>query len=165
MSRDIEPVHGTAKPSWTAQLGAGPIVGLLAAVGLLGCGVLGGGQPEPPEFCVELAASSNLNQFSGEPHLVVVHFFPLSNRKAFMSADLSALVRGEHGLQTTGDVWEEEMLPGQVKEMRETLPRDTLFIGLVADFFRQPSRVTIEAECPTLGKPHVVLSASDLQVK
>jgi type VI secretion system VasD/TssJ family lipoprotein len=159
LSQDIEPVRKTAKRSRTAKLGA------WVAVGLLGCGIFGGGQPDPPEFCVELEASSNLNQFSGEPHLVVVHFFPLSNRKAFMSADLSALVTGEHGLQTTGDVWEEEMLPGQVKEMRETLPRDTLFIGLVADFFRQPSRVTIEAECPTLGKPHVVLSASDLQVK
>jgi hypothetical protein len=38
-------------------------------------------------------------------------------------------------------------------------------VGILADFYKGPSRAIVEAECPTFGKPSVVLSASDVQAK
>jgi type VI secretion system VasD/TssJ family lipoprotein len=123
------------------------------------------GPPPPPEVCLSIEASANLNVFDGEPHVVVVYFYPLRNEMAFRQADAAELLDGQRSPGMTGDVWETTVLPGEYRKLRESLPRDTQFLGILADFYSGPSQTTVKADCPRFGKPHVVLSASDVQAK
>ncbi len=123
------------------------------------------GPPPPPEVCLSIEASPNLNLFDGEPHVVVVHFYPLQNSMAFRQADAEELLRGKHPPGMTGDAWETTVFPGGRHKLRESLPRDTQIIGILADFYSGPSRTLVDADCGTFWKTKVVLSASDVQAK
>lgn len=136
---------------------------LLALATLVGCA----GSPKPAELCVNLIADENLNRFDDQPHVVVVWFYPLQNVSAFETADPVDLLRGKQPPGLTGDPWEETLYPGEIRTLETNLPTDTLFVGVVADFYRGPSRTVIEASCPTmgLGGTKIVLSSNDLQVE
>jgi type VI secretion system VasD/TssJ family lipoprotein len=140
----------------------GALCTLLAAGLAFGCA---SGPPTPPELCLSIEASPNLNLFDGEPHVVVTYFYPLQNMMAFRQSDPDELLGGKRPPGMTGDVWETTVMPGAYRELRETLPRDTQFVGILADFYKGPSRAVVEAKCPTFGKPSVVLSGSDVQAK
>jgi len=120
--------------------------------------------PEPSEMCLDVDASPKLNLYEGEPHVVVLKFYPLQNVSAFQAADAQDLVNGKKPAGMTGDPWEATVLPGQKLEVAERLPRDTSNVGIVADFFSGASRAVVPAKCGMFGRPGVVLSASDLQV-
>jgi type VI secretion system VasD/TssJ family lipoprotein len=145
----------------------GRAVAMLAAVPLLAFGLVScmGGGDDPPEICLAIEASSNLNLFDGQPHVVVLYFYPLQNVMAFQATDMNDLLSGVRPPGMTGDVWETTVLPGEQRELRERLPRDTEYIGVLADFYGKPSRTIVEASCGTFGQDVLVLSASDLQVK
>jgi type VI secretion system VasD/TssJ family lipoprotein len=132
----------------------------LAALGGAACA----GGPAPAEMCLEVQASPKLNLYEGEPHVVVLKFYPLQNVSAFQAADAQDLVSGKKLAGGTGDPWEATVLPGQSLSFSEQLPRDTLSVGIVADFFTGASRAVVPAKCGMFGAPGVVLSASDLQV-
>ncbi len=136
---------------------------LLAFALLSGCA----GSPKPAEVCLNLVASSNLNRFDGQPHVVVVSCFPLQNVSAFNTTDPIDLLRGEKPPGITGDPWDVTLYPGEIRTLEEKLPTDTVFVGMVADFYRGPSRTVVEASCPTLGLGgiKIVLSSNDLQVE
>jgi type VI secretion system VasD/TssJ family lipoprotein len=120
--------------------------------------------PEPAEMCLDIDASPKLNLYEGEPHVVVLKFYPLQNVAAFQAADAQELLNGKKLAGVTGDPWEATVLPGQKLELAERLPRDTASVGIVADFFSGASRAVVSAKCGMFGSPGVVLSASDLQV-
>ncbi len=137
----------------------------LAVLALVSVSCAGGGKPA--EVCLALAASPNLNSFDGQAHVVVVSFYPLQNISAFNTTDPVDLLSGAKPPGLTGDPWEVTVHPGEIRKLEEKLPRDTVFIGLVADFYSGPSRTVVEADCATLGLggTRIVLSSEDLQVE
>jgi len=136
-------------------------VGLLM-VGLgLGCG---GGKSKPAEICLSLEAASNLNSFDEQAHVVVVYFYPLQNVMAFNAMDSDELLNGGRPPGLTGDPWETTVYPGQKMNLEEKLPRDTVFLGVLADFYSGPSRAVVEADCSLVGNQKIVLSSRDLQI-
>ena len=134
---------------------------LLIAALLVSC-VSGG---SPPEMCLALEASPNLNQFDGTPHVVVVYFYPLQNLMAYRQTDPVELLNGGRPPGMTGDPWETTVLPGAQRDLEEILPQNTRFIGILADFYNGPSQAVVEADCPMFGKPTIVLTASDVQAR
>jgi type VI secretion system VasD/TssJ family lipoprotein len=128
---------------------------------VIGCA----GGDDPPEMCLSIEASPNLNLFDGEAHVVVIYFYPLQNVMAFRAADTVALLDGTRPPGLTGDPWETTVFPGEARELREKLPRDTEFLGVVADFYGGPSRTIVPVECSTFGQTAIVLSSSDVQVQ
>lgn len=121
--------------------------------------------PSPAEMCLSIEASPNLNQFDGAPHVVVLYFYPLQNLMAYRQTDPVELLNGGRPPGLTGDPWEITILPGAVRELEETLPLNTRFVGILADFYNGPSQAVVEAACPMFGSQTVVLSASDVQVR
>jgi type VI secretion system VasD/TssJ family lipoprotein len=136
-------------------------VAWVVAVCLLGCRSNG----EPAAVCVNIDASPNLNLFSGDPHVVVVYFYPLQNVMAFRQTDAVDLLDGKRPPGLMGDRFEITIFPGTQRQVSETLPRDTQFVGILADFYNGPSKAVVEAQCGMFGGPTVVLSSSDVQVK
>jgi type VI secretion system VasD/TssJ family lipoprotein len=137
----------------------------VAAAGLLAMGCAGGSKPA--SVCLSLVASPNLNSFDNQAHVVVVLFYPLQNISAFNTTDPVDLLRGVKPPGLTGDPWEVTVHPGEIKELEEKLPRDTVFLGVVADFYNGPSRTVVEADCAAfgIGGTKIVLSSNDLQAE
>ena len=132
---------------------------------LLSAGCFGG--TKPAEVCLSLVASPNLNSFDSQAHVVVVLLFPLQNISAFNTTDPLDLLRGVQPPGLTGDSWEVTIYPGEIKKLEEKLPRDTVFLGVVADFYNGPSRTVVNAKCSTfgLGGTKIILSSNDLQAE
>jgi type VI secretion system VasD/TssJ family lipoprotein len=128
----------------------------------LGCA---GAAADPPRACLKVAASENLNAFGGEPHVVVLSFYPLRNVTAFQAADLRELLRGGRPAGLTGEPWQTTVLPGQRLVFEEQLPRETASLGVVADYYRGPSRAVVEASCGWFGGESLVLTSGDLQIE
>jgi len=142
---------------------------LLATVLLqAGCGggFLGiGGDDGPPHLCHELQASKDLNLFDGQPHVVVVHFYPLQNVTAFEATSGRDLIRGAKPSGVAGEPWQTTVRPGQTLKLGEQLPRDTAHLGLVADYYRGPSRVVIATDCDSDDEQRVItLAASAVEL-
>lgn len=142
------------------------VVCLPLLVQLAGCAsdmpMVGSG---PPEICLEVQATQNLNVFEGEPHVVVLYFYPLQTAASFQEADPYDLLNRIELAGQTGKPWETTILPGEQRVIEEMLPRDTALIGIVADFFSGPGKVLIEPGCGPLGGGSVVLSSGDIQVQ
>jgi type VI secretion system VasD/TssJ family lipoprotein len=115
----------------------------------------------PPRTCARIVASPNLNLYEGEPHVVVLYFYPLQSETAFQESDLRDLIAGEKPAGLTGERWEATVLPGETLLLDEPLPRDTSQLGIVADYYRGPSRVVLSGRC---ASERLVLSATGLQV-
>lgn len=131
----------------------------------VGSGCMGGGPPPPPEMCLRIEATARLNLFEGEPHVVALYFYPLLNTTAFHEADARDLLRRIELAGQTGQPFEATFLPGEERDLREKLPRDTAMVGIVADFFEGPSKVLIEPSCGLLSGSVVALSTNDIQVQ
>jgi type VI secretion system VasD/TssJ family lipoprotein len=141
------------------------VAAALLSLGLLSLGCAGGAKPA--EVCLSLVASPNLNSFDGQAHVVVVLLYPLQNISAFNTTDPVDLLRGVKPPGLTGDPWEVTVYPGEIKKLEEKLPRDTVFVGVVADFYSGPSRTVVDADCATfgLGGAKIALSSNDLQAE
>ena len=143
---------------------------LLASVLLLaGCGGGGfmgmGGDHGPPRLCHELHAAKDLNVFDGQPHIVVVHFYPLLNVTAFEASNARDLIRGAKPAGVAGEPWQTTVLPGQTLKLGEQLPRDTAYLGIVADYYRGPSRIVVSASCDSDEEERVIaLSAGAIEM-
>jgi type VI secretion system VasD/TssJ family lipoprotein len=142
----------------------------LVAWGLLqascgGGGFLGiGGDDGPPKLCHELRAAKDLNLFDGQPHVVVVHFYPLQNATAFEATNARDLIRGAKPAGVAGEPWQTTVLPGQTLRLGEQLPRDTADLGIVADYYRGPSRIVVSASCDSDDEERVItLAASSIE--
>lgn len=138
---------------------------IVVTLGLI-AGGCGGGAGKPSEVCLVLVPSPNLNRVEGDPHVVVVSLYPLQNISAFNTTDPVDLLNGMKPPGVTGDSWDVTVYPGQIQKLEVKLPRDTAFVGLVADFYNGPSRAVIEADCPTFGSgTRIILTTSDLQAE
>ena len=123
-----------------------------------------GGNAGPPHLCHELHAAKDLNLFDGQPHVVVVHFYPLQNATAFEATNARDLIRGEKPAGVAGEPWQTTVRPGQTLRLGEQLPRDTADLGIVADYYRGPSRIVIPASCDSDEAERVVtLSAGAVE--
>jgi type VI secretion system VasD/TssJ family lipoprotein len=139
-------------------------LGILTAVlALAGCTTLLP-PPAPPQSCLDVEASANLNQFEGQPHVVVLYFFALQSQTGFLDGDLRRYVNGEKPGGMIGEPWQATVLPGQRTELKQQLPRDTPYVGVVADFYRKASGAVLEPSCGMFGGDKIVLSATDLQL-
>ena len=138
----------------------GVVGSLIFGLGL-GCG---GGKSKPSEICLSLEAASNLNSFDEQAHVVIVYFYPLQNVMAFNAMDSDELLNGGRPPGLTGDPWETTVYPGQQMSLEEKLPRYTVFLGVLADFYSGPSRAVVEADCSMVGNQKIVLSSRDMQI-
>jgi len=117
-------------------------------------------------MCLEVEAGTRLNYFSGSSHSVVLYVYPLSNSVTFKSMSARALLTGQKPSGMTED--ERRMLeiaPSQKLDLEDLLPRDTIELGIVADFREEPKTAVVEASCGFLGGAKVLLTANDLQVQ
>jgi len=135
---------------------------------LAGCGggFLGmGGDKGPPRLCHELRAAKDLNVFDGQPHIVVVHFYPLQNVTAFEATNARDLIRGAKPAGVAGEPWQTTVLPGQTVKLAEQLPKDTANLGIVADYYRGPSRIVVSSSCDSDDEQRVItLSAAAVEM-
>ena len=135
------------------------LTAFLAACG--GGGFLGiGGDKGPPHLCHEIHAAKDLNLFDGQAHVVVVHFYPLQNATAFEATNARDLIRGAKPAGVAGEPWQTTVLPGQTLKLAEQLPRDTADLGIVADYYRGPSRIVIPASCDSDDAERVITLAA-----
>ncbi len=137
----------------------------LVACGGAGGGFLGiGGDDGPQRLCHELRAAKDLNLFDGQPHIVVVHFYPLENATAFEASNARDLIRGAKPAGVAGEPWQTTVLPGQTLRLGEKLPPDTADLGIVADYYRGPSRIVVSASCDSDDEERVItLAASAIE--
>ena len=151
-------------PEWLSLSHRSSLV--VAALWLSACGggFLGmGGGPSTGELCLELRASKQLNQFDGQPHALVVYFYPVANVTGFEATSARDLIRGTKADGLAGESWRTTVLPGQkVKQGEKPLPLAT-HIAVVADYYAGPSRVIVPATCDD-GGPVVVLSSAEAAV-
>ena len=139
---------------------------LLIGALVLGCG--GGAslvKDNPPEMCLSIRATPQLNLYDGEPHVVSLSFYPLSNSTEFREADAYDLLERIDLAGQTGKVWDTTLLPGEERSVKEMLPRDTALIGIVADFFSGPARVLLEPGCGPLSRGVLVVTSGDIQIQ
>ena len=141
-----------------------------AALGLLSIAlVVGCGRPsKPQDVCFEIHASPNLNTYSAQPHVVVLDLHPLETPGGFQQLSATDLIGGAKPAGAAGAPIQMTIAPGEKREIRETFPAGTKWIGLVADYYRAPGsaegtiKLVTEARCGRLGTTVVVLSPSDL---
>jgi type VI secretion system VasD/TssJ family lipoprotein len=146
---------------------------------LLALVVVGGdgacSKPPPKTYaqvCFTLNASSSLNFYDGQSHVVVLYVYPLESALAFDAANVEDLVGGAGLTGAVGKPRELTVAPGQEIVFDEQFPLNTTHIGLLADYYRAPGdppgvrKASLAAKCPEEGpRPSVVLSARDLLVK
>ncbi len=143
--------------------------GLLGrASAVLFAGLLAGscaGCPDIPEVCLNVEAGESLNFFDGQSHVVVLYLYPLKNESAFHALDVEDLLNGVRPSGMTGQRLKYEILPGDDREIEEILPRDTGYVGILADFFSGPRTQVVSQGCGSFGNSTILLSASDMHVK
>jgi len=132
----------------------------LLVLALPGC-FGGGSSAEPERLCLEIDASKELNLFDGQPHVVVLHFYPLENATAFQATDVRDLIRGAKPAGVAGESWQTVALPGQKLKLTEPLPPKTTQLGIVADYYHGPSRVIVPTKCDSDARP-IALSDSEI---
>jgi len=133
----------------------------LAACGGAGGGFMGiGGDDFPTHLCHELRAAKDLNLFDGQAHVVVVHFYPLQNATAFEATNARDLIRGTKPAGVAGEPWQTTVRPGQTVKLGEKLPPETADLGIVADYYRGPSRIVIPASCDSDDEERVITLAA-----
>ena len=148
----------------SSALGVARLATLLVAAIAAGCA----GAPKPRDVCFEMRASPNLNTYSGQAHVVVVDLHPLETSGGFEQLAAGDLISGAKPAGASGAPIQMTIAPGEQREVTETFPPDTKWIGLVADYYRAPGaaegtrKLVAPARCGRLGKTVVVLSPNDL---
>jgi len=84
---------------------------------------------------------------------------------AFQASSVRDLIRGEKPAGLAGEPWQTTVLPGQTLKLGEQLPRDTAQIGVVADYYRGPSRVIASTTCESEAGNVIVLSSSEIALR
>lgn len=137
---------------------------LMAACG--GGGFMGIGGEDAGPLCIQLRASKKLNLFDGQPHALVVYFYPVANVTGFEAMPVRDLIRGGKPDGLAGESWRTTVLPGQKLNLGEKVPELATHIAVVADYYAGPSRVIVPTDCEddqvvTLSSSKAVLAAAD----
>jgi type VI secretion system VasD/TssJ family lipoprotein len=150
--------------AWQEGARVAALVALAPFVAALACA-----RPaQPHDVCFEVRASQNLNTYGGQPHVVVVDLHPLETSGGFDQLSAGDLINGAKPSGQTGTPIQMTIAPGEQREVRETFPANTKWIGVVADYYRAPGaadgtrKLVAPASCGRRGSTVVVLSPSDL---
>jgi type VI secretion system protein VasD len=113
--------------------------GLMEATGLRKPAPLPEAQQPPRKVALRLHAAKRLNlDARGQPLALLVRVYKLRQRTAFEQAPYAAFLSPQQEREALGadliDVRELTLVPGQQLELKETLPRDAGWIGVVALF-------------------------------
>ena len=114
------------------------------------------------DACLTLEASSALNLYDGEPHVTAVYLYPLESRLGFEQATVTELLSERSVAGMVGSRLQLTIVPGEAREVRESLPRTASHLGLVADFWRGTSnerraKLIVDSRCG-LWAPEVELT-------
>jgi type VI secretion system VasD/TssJ family lipoprotein len=142
-----------------------PTASLLAAL-LAACG----GAPGPVSFCMDLQASTDLNFYNGQPHVVALYIYPLRSQADFQRLTVEELLSegSAPGMDPPRQI---TVGPGQTLPFEDTLPPMTTSVGLVADYYYRPGdpegtrKLVLAAECGRFGRQTVTLSARELTLQ
>jgi type VI secretion system VasD/TssJ family lipoprotein len=123
-----------------------------------------------PKVCFDIRADANLNPYDGQPHVVVLHLFPLETTFGFESAPAGDLLRGQVPSGVVARPLQVTVAPGEERSLKHPLPERTTRIGIVADYYRGPedpegSRKADVPLCGIFGGPTVILFPRDLSVE
>lgn len=127
-----------------------------------------GSNMKPREACLVLEASPSLNLYDGEAHALNVLIYPLTGASSFREASVDDLVssRGVEG--ASGPAISVMMSPGEEREIKETFPPATGFLGVIGNFYQrgldQPGnrRAVVKGKCSLFGSDKITLTARDL---
>ena len=139
------------------------VAALLAALALFGCST-----PTGRRVCLDFVASEDMNLFDGEPHAVVVRLYPLQERASFERLSADELIEGAKPEGMLGNPYETTIVPGEKRELRERFPLETLFIGIVADYYRASGdasgvrSMTTRGGCGWFSTRRIALGPRDL---
>jgi predicted component of type VI protein secretion system len=137
------------------------------ALASLACG--GSGVPEPLDACLSFTASSNLNLYDGQAHVVTLYLYPLVGTLGFEQASVTDLLEGASPPGVAGPPVAITVGPGEERAMQEAFPATAIYMGIVADYYRGPGdsegtrRAIVPAKCGWFA-PAVTLSPTDLLV-
>lgn len=124
--------------------------------------------PTGRKVCLDLVGSPDLNTFDGEPHAVVVKLYPLQDEQSFGKLTADELLDGAKPESMLGNAYEQTIVPGEMRQVRERFPMQTMFIGLVADYYREPGdpsgvrTMTFRGGCGVFSVKRIVLGPRDL---
>ena len=128
--------------------------------------------PDPVGFCVDVQATSDMNTYAGQPHVVALYIYPLTASQGFRRLSREDLLNGA----TPSGMLEPKprMLtvgPGQILPISDSLPPQTAEVGLVADYYQGPGfavgqrKVVVPAKCGLLGRKSITLAANGLELQ
>lgn len=146
--------------------GVRSVVSVCAILALAACAACS--SPTGRKVCLDLVGSPDLNTFDGEPHAVVVRVYPLQEKQSFGKLSADELLEGAKPDGMLGNPYETTIVPGETRQVRERFPIETLFIGLVADYYRAPGdragvrTMVARGGCGWFSTKKIVLGPRDL---
>ncbi len=131
------------------------------------------------EACLKVRADDDLAFYDGQPHVTVLHIWPLSDPLGFEQTTeeglLSLLSDDKRARGQAGERRELPVKPGSRFTRRLSFPGETTTLGLLADFYQAPGveagrrKDMVEADCGWLfgwfGVPKLHLTRHDLLVE
>jgi type VI secretion system VasD/TssJ family lipoprotein len=124
--------------------------------------------PTGRKVCLNFHASPDLNLFDGQPHALQVRLYPMKTREVFQRMGADELLAGAQPEDLTDEPFQTTIVPGENRELRERFPLNTLFVGVLADYYRAPGeragerKTTTRARCGWFSVPKVVLGPRGL---
>ncbi len=171
--------HPESDPDWTIRTGRGmpaarsrsngSWVGFLAILiaAHLWVGACSS-RPKPVDACLRLDAATNLNFHNGQSHTLTLLAFPLSSPVGFEHTRVEELLAGATPPGVEGSPIQFAIKPGeQDREFEELFPAGTLFLGVIANYYRAPGdpegsrKQVVPARCGW-RTPRLSLAAKDV---
>ena len=122
--------------------------------------------------CLSVTSGPALNTYDGQPHVVVLHLFPLESEQGFRQADARDLLDDSEQIAgLAGGRFAFTIPPSGEIKWKEAMPPSTQSLGLLADYYRGPNdppgtvKAVVRASCKWFRKPSVVLTPSNLLVR
>ena len=153
MSNQNEPVFGLGlfqSGGWRAGA-VGVALLFLGSVGS-GCAV----REQVRRVCVQVEASEDLNFYGGKANALTLLVYPLAEDSGFLDAPISELFSGQRPSGVLGLPVPITVEPGEKKDLEEVFPSATRWVGVLADYDREPG---VDDEASATSERRVVLPA------
>ena len=126
--------------------------------------------PGVRQSCLRVEASPDLNSYDGQPHVTVLYLYPLESALGFEQMTVRELLRGGEPASLTGARRHVTVAPGENRTLRESFPRSTTYVGIVADFYRAKGqrgrrKLLVPARCGFTRTPRIALLRSELSLR
>ncbi len=119
--------------------------------------------------CIDITASSRLNYYDEQAHVVALYLFPLESDLAFHQASVSDLLRQEPIGGMVAPPLQMTITPGEEQEVVEDFGDRTEEIGIVADYYRAPGdpegkrKTSVRARCGWFSDPSITLGPNNIE--